>query len=111
MFCFRLCLFSYTESLESSSAFGQSESIPSKPPSILSQHAAVLRQESKPVKHVSIQSPRQIDQTPPKPGVSPSLWAFENTPDKEPVKTHFITPSIKKMCPKSVEVVCLPKGN
>lgn len=98
------------DSLDSLNMSDQSESMPQKPPSILSHHSAHLCAEAKPVRHVSIQSPRQTEQSPPNQGVPSAPWVFEDTPERQPVRTHFITPSIKKVCPKSVEVVCLPKG-
>ncbi|KAL4223091.1 Centrosomal protein of 44 kDa [Mactra antiquata] len=106
----------------SSSESSDLESIPQKPPQFLTHQAAILRSETKPVKHVSIVSPREDRVTPLvttcdrvtslDSHTSNSEWNTDDFQDSSrEYNTRpmaFMTPSIRKVCTKSVEIVSIP---
>ncbi|XP_052795755.1 uncharacterized protein LOC128228472 [Mya arenaria] len=57
------------------------------------------------VRHVTIRSPRETHLYSPESSTS----EHNNTPELQPVRDCFNTPSIKKVCPKFVEVVSIPR--
>ncbi|XP_060602091.1 uncharacterized protein LOC132755267 isoform X2 [Ruditapes philippinarum] len=101
------------ESTESSASSDHSDSVP-RP--ILSVHNGTAKLMNK---HVSIQSPREVNHISPRQGSLPQglpqggpQWQFEDTPeDLDDVKSHFMTPSVKKVCTRSIEMVTMPQGD